>query len=138
MANKTVVIEGKLIKARREEKEFRGMKVNKFFITTAETQISDEDMKTCVDAFKNKGADFTPAWLKEFEGFVNVATKEFPVPAMTLDGRKSDLESLVADGYAFMGATVKLSLLVKDGAIYPKAIKFISEGSEYDPFADME
>lgn len=137
MAN--MVVKGKLIKARRMVKEFKGQKSDeKLYITLAEVKLTDEQMKTLKDAFKESGKKFTPSWITDFEGFVNVATK-FELPAKSYGGQKYDsLEDLIADEPNYYQADVRLSLNVKDGAIYPKAIVFDGEGKEFDPFADMD
>lgn len=135
--NNTVVVKGKLIKAREEVKEFKGRKTpTKFYITLAEVEKTDA-IATMASAFANSGEKFTPSWIKEFDGFVNLSTK-YDLPTMdTNNQRYPSLQTLINDGFAFMGADVTMVVDVKDGALYPKAIKFDSDGAEYDPFSAM-
>ena len=37
-----------------------------------------------------------------------------------------------------MGAEVKLSLNVKDGAVYPNSIIFLTEGKPFNAFAEFD
>ena len=37
-----------------------------------------------------------------------------------------------------MGAEVKASVNVKDGAVYPNSIKFLSEGEQFDAFGEFD
>lgn len=77
---------------------------------------------------------FTPKFLKE-EGceYINAHTRfEIPV-ALYADGRKLPLE--MTD--VFEGAVVDLSLVCKDGAIYPRAMMVYKNGVPFDPFADF-
>ena len=54
-------------------------------------------------------------------------------------GKKYDsLEDAVDDGLPYMGAKVRMALNVKQGAVYPKAIVFLTEGEPYNPFNDFE
>lgn len=78
---------------------------------------------------------FTPKFLKE-EGceYINAHTRfEIPV-ALYADGRKLPLE--MTD--VFEGALVDLSLVCKDGAIYPRAMMVYKNGTPFDPFADFK
>lgn len=136
---KGMVIEGTLIKARREQKEFKGNKIDKFNITVAEVKLTDEQKNELKEAFKDSGVNFTPAWVKDFEGYVNVGSSEFAVPYQDIMGKKYEsLEEAVNDGLPYMGAKVKLALNVKPGAIYPKAMVFLTEGEPYNPFNDFD
>lgn len=77
---------------------------------------------------------FTPKFLKE-EGceYINAHTRfEIPV-ALYANGRKIPLA--MAD--VFEGANVELSLVCKEGAIYPRAMMVYKNGTPFDPFADF-
>ena len=96
------------------------------------------------EVFAESGEKFTPDWLKNFEGYVNVST-QFELPAI-LFGTDSEgarietasIENAIENGYAWMGAEVGLSLDLKEGAVYPRALKFYSEGNAINAFADFD
>lgn len=77
---------------------------------------------------------FTPKFLKEAGcEYINAHTRfEIPV-ALYADGRKLPLE--MAD--VFEGAIVDLSLICKEGAVYPRAMMVYKNGTPFDPFADF-
>lgn len=135
MENKTIAIKGTLIKARRESKEFRGHKTaEKFHLTLANVEELPTEI---IDAFKDAGDKFTPTFVKKFEGFVNLSTK-YDIPMMdTANNRHPSLEDMVNNGFPFMRAEVSVAVAVKDGALYPKAIRFLTDGEEFDPFEQL-
>lgn len=138
MAN--IIIKGKLIECRRTVKKYNNghESKEKLFISVAEVALTEEQQKIIEDAFKDSGKKFTPAWVADFEGYVNTSTV-YELPAILPTGRQVEsIEDAVADGFNFLGADVYLSLNVKDGAVYPKAIKFINEGKEVNPFDGFE
>lgn len=135
-----MVIEGKLITCKRQVKEFKGKKTKeKLYVTLAEVKLNDSKTKELQEAFKDAGKNFTPAWVKKFEGYVNLAT-EYELPCRDLDGRDHDsIEEFIKDvNFPYMGAEVKCGLNVKEGAVYPNAIVFLSEGTPYNPFGEFD
>ena len=135
-----MVIKGKLITCKRTEKEFKGKTMKeKLYVTLAEVSLSDKKQKELEDAFKEAGKKFTPDWVKNFSGYVNLAT-EFDLPCKDLDGKKHDsIETYLRESkFPYLGAEVKASLNVKEGAVYPNSIIFLSEGKPYDPFAEFD
>lgn len=135
-----MVIKGKLITCKRQVKEFKGNKTKeKLFITLAEVKLNDAKTAELKEAFKDAGKNFTPDWVKDFKGYINLAT-EFDLPCRDLDGNDHDsVEDWLADTkFPFMGAEVKCSLNVKEGAVYPNAIVFLSEGTPYNPFGEFD
>lgn len=137
--SKTLIIKGELIKARREAKEFRGRKqAEKFCISLANVVLSDEQKEIIKSAYVNSGENFTPTWVKEMNGYVNLSTS-FDVPVKHIDGvTEPSFEKSIENGFPFMHSKVQVALAIKDGAIYPKAIKVDSEGELYNAFADFE
>ena len=138
--NKIMIVKGKLIKARRQSKTFKGKEQEeKLYVTLSDVELTKEQQEELKEAFKEAGKKFTPSWIDNFEGYVNVSTK-FEIPTKGYDGKKyTSLEDYIADEMPnFYNAIVRLSLNVKDGAVYPKAIIFDTEGEEFDPFADFE
>lgn len=135
-----MVIKGKLITCKRQVKEFKGKEVKeKLYITLAEVELSKAKKEELANAFKDSGKNFTPAWVKKFEGYVNLAT-EYELRCRDLDGEDHDsIEDFIkAANFPYMGAEVKCSINVKDGAVYPSAIVFLSEGKPYNPFAEFD
>lgn len=135
-----MVIKGKLITCKREVKKFKGkVSKEKLYVTLAEVKLSDEKMKEIQAAFQDAGKNFTPAWVKKFEGYVNVAT-EFELPCKDIAGNEyASVEDFIEnEKFPYMGAEVKVSLNVKDGAVYPNSIIFLTEGKSYNPFAEFD
>ena len=132
-----MIIKGKLIKCARSVKEFKGKaQPEKLYITLAEVKKLDDEI---VEAFKDSGKTFTPEWVKNFEGFVNLST-QYDLPARDLKDRQFDsvLDMFADENFPWMGADVGVSVNVKKGAIYPKAIKFYTEGKEFDAFSEFD
>lgn len=135
-----MVIKGKLITCKRQVKEFKGKEVKeKLYITLAEVELNKAKKEELATAFKDSGKNFTPAWVKKFEGYVNLAT-EYELPCRDLDGEDHDnIEEFIKENnFPYMGADVKCSINVKDGAVYPSAIVFLTEGKPYNPFAEFD
>jgi len=132
-----MIIKGKLIKCARTVKEFKGKaQPEKLYITLAEVKKLDDEI---VEAFKDSGKTFTPEWVKNFEGFVNLST-QYDLPARDLKDRQFDsvLDMFADENFPWMGAEVGVSVNIKKGAIYPKAIKFYTEGTEFDAFSEFD
>ena len=135
-----MVIKGKLITCKRESKEFKGkVSKEKLYVTLADVKLSKEKMEEIQDAFKDAGKNFTPAWVKKFDGYVNLAT-EFELPCKDIAGNEySSVEDFIKnEKFPYMGAEVKASINVKDGAVYPNSLIFLSEGKPYNPFAEFD
>lgn len=135
-----MIIKGKLIKCKREIKEFKKGEPSKekLFITLAEAEISDENMKKLEEAFKDAGKKFTPDWINNFEGYVNVST-QYELPFRNVDKEEfASIEAEISNGLKWLGAEVRLSVNVKEGAVYPSAIVFDSEGSAINAFAEFD
>lgn len=133
-----MLVEGKLIECKRTIKELKGRKTDeKLFISLAEVKLSKDKIAELKEVYKDSGDKFTPEWVKNFDGYVNISTK-FELPMVSPDGHKFDsIEDYMTDGNAVIGATVKLSLNLKEGAVYPKAIVMLTEGTPYDPFEEF-
>lgn len=135
-----MIIKGKLITCKRETKEFKGTtSKEKLYVTIAEVELSDEKKAELQKAFKDSGKKFTPTWVKDFNGYVNLATV-FSLPCKDLEGNKHDsIEDYIEDSnFPYMGAEVKVSLNVKDGAVYPNGVMFLSKGTPYNPFVEFD
>lgn len=134
---KKLIVTGKLIKFRREAKTFKGKKSEpKLYITLSDVKLSDDDLKMCKEAFKTSGEKFTPDWVKDFKGYVNTSTT-FELPCKDYKGVESDVEKY-AEGNDLYNAICRLQLVIKEGAIYPKALMIDTAGEPYNAFADFE
>lgn len=135
-----MVIKGKLIELNRTTKDFKNGKKSeeKLFVTVAEVNLTDKQIEELQEAFKESGKKFTPAWILDFEGYVNTSTK-YELPCKDLQDRVySSVEDFVCDNeFNYRGADVLLALNIKEGAVYPKAIKFLTEGEPYDAFDEF-
>lgn len=133
-----MIVKGKLITCKKEVKEFKGKKGDEaLYITLAEVDLSKDQKKELEETFKDAGAKFTPEWVKNFEGYVNVKT-QYDLPCRDLDGNDhKSIEDFIKD-FAWMGADVALSLNLKEGAVYPNALIFKGEGKPFNPFAEFD
>lgn len=138
-----MILSGKLIRLKREAKEFKGTKQKeKLHISLAEVNLTDEQKDKLKEAFKDSGKNFTPDWVLDFKGYVNLAT-EFELPARLpeVDGKREEVESIedaVSKGFNAIGADVRVSINVKTGALYPSAMIFDSEGEPINAFAEFD
>ena len=134
-----MIIKGKLIVCKREKKEFeKGRSKEGLFVTLKEVELSDEQKKKLLEVFKESGTKFTPSWLKEFEGYASFCT-QYDLPYIALDkSEHKSIEEGIKEGLKWMGADVAISVALKEGALYPNAIKFLSEGTGFDPFAEFD
>lgn len=144
-----MIVKGKLITCKREVKEFEKRSTEeKLWLTLAEVELSDKQKAELEEAFKDAGKKFTPEWVKNFNGYVNVSTQfdlayKFgetltAVLEDTYAPEGADVLALIKAGFPYMGAEAKLSLALKDGAVYPNSIKFITMGNAFNPFAEFE
>lgn len=134
-----MIIKGKLIKCNRTQKEFKGrVQDAKLYITIAEAEIDDDTMASIEEAFAESGKQFTPDWVKHFEGFANFATK-FELPCILPNGAKRDsVEEEIDGGLKWFAAPVALSFNAKKGALYPVALKILDEGKDINPFEEFD
>lgn len=134
-----MIIKGKIIEAKRASKEFGKRKSEeKYWISLADVILTDSQKEELQNAFKDAGKNFTPGWIKDFKGYVNVAT-QYEIPFRDIEGVEySSLEAAQTTGFKWMGAEVKMSLNVKEGAVYPKSIVFLTEGAAVNAFAEFD
>lgn len=135
-----MVIKGKLITCKRQVKEFNGKTQKEMlYITLAEVDLSKDKLQELTETFTEAGKKFTPDWVKNFKGYVNLKT-EFDLPCRDLEGKEHDsIEDWITDEkFPWMGAEVKISIKLKEGAVYPNSLIFISEGQPYDPFSEFD
>lgn len=135
MKTEIIKVNGVLIEAKRAKKIFNGRENEFLWVSLAEAEVSEEQLTTLKAAFKDAGNKFTPAWVKDFDGFVNTKS-QFDINVIDVNGRKNTLEAMTAERTDIIGSKVTLALAVKNGAVYPYAIKFLEYGEERD-FADV-
>lgn len=135
----TITVKGKLIKAVKQSKTFNGVKgKEKTYLSLAEVELSDKQKEVFKNAYKECGKKYTPSWITDFNHFVNVSTI-YEVPTKNKVNGKEYADILeVAEDMPTHGSSVSMSLNIKNGAIYPKAIVIYTEGEEYDAFKDIE
>lgn len=104
------------------------------------------DRKSFDSVFKNN--KFAPKWYEdESDNKVNLKTSyDIPVKCLddsfieTLGEKASDyitsLETFI-DSNMTRDSKVRISINIKEKAIYPKAIQIIKLGEEYNPFSDF-
>ena len=112
-----MIVKGKLITCKREVKEFKGKKGDEaLYITLAEVELSKDQKKELENAFKDAGPKFTPEWVKDFNGYVNVKT-QYDLPCRDLDGEDhNSIESFItripkSSGFLSSNPMVLISLL---------------------------
>lgn len=138
-----MIIKGKLIRCKREEKEVRDKKGKAhkideaLWITLAEVNLSEKKLDELKEAFKESGDQYTPDWVKNFNGYVNIKTK-YELPCRDLQGVEYPSIEVFIKEHAWLSADVSLSLNIKEGAVYPNAIIFESEGKPFNPFAEFD
>lgn len=135
-----MIIKGKLSTLKREIKDFDGRKTdNLLFVSLRDVELSDDQIKILEDCFKDNGKKFTPDWVKNFKGYVNLKTK-YELPCRDLDGNEFvSVEDFICDtNFAWYNADVEISVNTKDGAVYPKAIVFKSTGTAINAFAEFD
>lgn len=96
---------------------------------------SDDMPYTDIWAFDDCGPKFTPSWLKDAEGYMNLKSN-FDIPVKDTKGRKISFDDWL-ETETCTGADVKVKIRQKDGAIYPMAIVIVKDGENIDPFEDM-
>lgn len=143
-----MIIKGKLGYCKREKKIFDGRDVKeKLYISLKEVKsITKDQWEQIKKVYAEVGKKFTPEWVKDFKGYVNVSS-QYAVPVRQsvndqFDSEYKSIEDLIDAGFPWYGAEVKLSLNLKsddkNNAIYPNAIIIISEGTTFNAFAEFD
>lgn len=125
----TLIIEGTVISAYIGKSRFSDVEKCRLAI---ESKTIPYDKIT---AFEGSGAKLTPAWFKEKNGYMNLASL-YNIPVRDSRGRELSFEEFV-DLETAIGSKIKLSVVQRDGAIYPKAFVILEDGEPRDPFAEL-
>ena len=99
------------------------------------TLLSEDLDYSAIWAFNDCGPKYTPAWLKDAEGYINLASK-FDIPVKDKNGNKISFDDWLEEGL-YRGAIVKAKIRQTEGAVYPVCLVVIEDGEEFDPFEDM-
>ena len=86
-------------------------------------------------AYNECGPKFTPAWMKDAEGYINLASK-YDIPVKDIDGNKISFDDWLEAGL-YRGAIVKAKIRQTEGAVYPVCLVVMEDGEEFNPFEDM-
>lgn len=125
----TVVVEGTVTEARYGKSRFND--TEKYRISIKSDAIPYDQ----IHAFDTSGSKLTPGWFKDKNGYINLSSI-YEIHVKNTKGVQIDFEDWITD-YNALGATVKISIIQKDGAVYPKAIKVLADGEARDPFEDL-
>lgn len=92
-----------------------------------------------ITVFDESGSRFTPTWLKEMNGYINLKSN-YSFPIKDNRGRDLSFDDWLETGTA-KGSTIRVKIRQKlsrgNGAVYPVAVKIITPGVAEDPFEDM-
>lgn len=97
------------------------------------------------DAFAKSNKKYIPKWYTEKNGFVSLHSK-YKIPVLDATDPNHEIKTntdiyianhLIDDPWHYHKALIKV--VIKDGAVYPKAIKVFEDLSEndYNPFEGM-
>lgn len=139
METKQVVVTGTICELQRTSKTYNsGEKSdNKLFFSLKNVILNDKKMEIFKEAFANAKKKFIPAWVDDFKNYINVSTK-FELPCRYNGNTYDSIEDLVADGFKYYNAKVRVILNVKEGAIYPYSVDVLAEGEDIDKFAAFD
>lgn len=125
----TLIIEGVVISAYVGKSRFSDQEKSRLAIQ------SDSIPYDQITAFNDSGNKLTPAWFKERNGYMNLASV-YNIPVKDLKNKEITFEEFTQRDTA-IGSKIRLAIIQRDGAIYPKAFKILEEGSPRDPFEGL-
>lgn len=124
-----IVVEGIIVEARHGKTRYSEELKNRVALK------SDSIPYDKIAAFENVGSRLTPSWFKDKTGYLNVSSM-YDIPVKDINDKIIDFDVWISE-YNALGSRVKMSLIQKDGALYPKAIKVLENGEDRDPFEDL-
>ena len=143
-----MIIKGKLGYCKREVKKFGDRETKeKLFISLKDVDsITKEQWDEIKKVFNEVGKKFTPEWVKDFKGYVNIASQyEVPVRQSVNDKFEKEyktIDELIAAGFPWYVAECRVSVNLKSddkaNAIYPKSIIIDSEGTAFNAFDEFD
>lgn len=126
---KTFVITGIITQAKFGRSKFDDTSKNRICIKSENIPYEE------IHAYDEVGNKLTPKWFKERTGYINL-TSLYDIPVKDSKGRIIEFEAWL-DDYNVIGSEVNVSIIQKEGCLYPKAIKVITDGEARDPFEDL-
>lgn len=99
-------------------------------------KLSDPDLSDFEEVYKDTPKKLQPKWYKDETGYITL-NSNFDIPTMDPKGAEVMLSDIMASDFTLIGAEVGVSVVLKDGAVYPKSIRIIAEGEPSDPFAEF-
>ena len=128
-----VIVEGTVVSARIGTSRFDDKEKCRLSIKCEPTTL---DYAKFEKAYEKSGSRLTPNWVKDKDGYINLNSK-FNIPCKDITGKAITFEEFTEKSTA-LGSEIKLSLTIKDGAIYPVAFKVLQEGEELNPFEGLD
>ena len=128
-AMSVIIIEGAVCEARTGRTKFSETVKNRISLKSDAIPYDE------IHAFDKSGVRLTPTWFKDKTGYISLASV-YEIPVMTTNGRKISFEDWL-ENFNALGSEVRVSIIQKDGAIYPKAVKVLKDGEARDPFEDL-
>lgn len=125
----TLIIEGTVISAYIGKSRFSDIEKCRLAIESKNIPYDK------ITAFNESGAKLTPAWFKDKNGYMNLASL-YNIPVKDSRGRELSFSEFVELETA-IGSKIKLSVVQRDGAIYPKAFVVLEDGEPRDPFEGL-
>ena len=128
-----VIVDGTVVSARIGTSRFDDKEKCRLSIKCEPTTL---DYAKFDKAFEKSGSRLTPNWVKNKDGYINLNSK-FDIPCKDITGKVITFEEFTEKSTA-LGSVIKLSLTIKDGAVYPVAFKVLQEGEELNPFEGLD
>ena len=129
--SKTTIVTGTLVKA-----TFGASRYDDKTKYRLSIKLSDPDLTEFEPVYAETPKKLQPKWFKEETGYISL-NSIYDIPTMDPSGKEVMLSDIMASDFTLIGAEVGVSVVLKDGAVYPKSIRIISEGEPSDPFADF-
>lgn len=129
--SKTTIVTGTLVKA-----TFGASRYDDKTKYRLSIKLSDPDLTEFEQVYAETPKKLQPKWFKEETGYISL-NSIYDIPTMDPAGKEVMLSDIMASDFTLIGAEVGVSVVLKDGAVYPKSIRIISEGEPSDPFADF-
>ena len=97
--------------------------------------LSENNYSALDEVFKDVGKKYIPNWFKEKNGEMFLKSR-YDFGVLTTEETKVKFSEWVESGTT-IGSKIRLKVVLKDGIIYPKAIKIIEDGEQKDLFSNM-
>lgn len=128
-----VIVEGIVVSARIGTSRFDDKEKCRLSIKCDPSKL---DYAKFDKAYEKSGSRLTPNWVKDKDGYINLNSK-FDIPVKDINGKVISFEEFTEKSTA-LGSVIKLSLTIKEGAVYPVAFKVLEEGEELNPFEGLD